>query len=130
MIVIDASALIEALLRMPAADAVEQWLFDPEQAVHAPHLLDIEVAQVVRRFAAGGEITAETGRIALTDLADLRLFRHPHDVLLPRVWDLRNDLTAYDAVYVALAEALDAPLVTRDRRLAAASGHRARIELI
>jgi predicted nucleic acid-binding protein len=130
MIVIDASALIEALLGMPAADAVEAWLFNPRQAVHAPHLIDIEVAQVVRRFASRRDITAETGRAALVDLVDLRVYRHPHDFLLPRVWELRHNLTAYDAVYVALAEALDAPLITRDRALAAATGHRARIELI
>ena len=68
--------------------------------------------------------------MALTDLADLPLRRYPHDFLLPRIWDLRNNLTAYDAAYVALAEVLDIPLLTRDRRLAAAAGHRAQIELI
>jgi predicted nucleic acid-binding protein len=67
---------------------------------------------------------------ALDDLSDFPLHRYPNDVLLPRVWELRHNLTAYDAVYVALAEALDARLVTRDRRLAAASGHRARVELV
>jgi predicted nucleic acid-binding protein len=71
----------------------------------------------------------DCGRAALADLSDLPLYRYPHDFLLPRVWDLRNNLTAYDAVYVALAEALDAPLLTRDRHLAAAAGHHARIEL-
>jgi predicted nucleic acid-binding protein len=130
MIVVDASALLEALLRTPAAKAVEKRLFDPEQTLHAPHLLDVEVAQVVRRYAANGEIDNDRGRAALADLADLPLHRYPHDLLLPRVWDLRSNLTAYDAVYVALAEALDAPLLTRDRRLAAAAGHHARIELV
>jgi predicted nucleic acid-binding protein len=129
MIVVDASALLEALLRTPAAQAVERWLFDPEQTLHAPHLLDVEVAQVIRRYAANGEIDGDRGRAALADLADLPLHRYPHDFLLLRVWDLRDNLTAYDAVYVALAEALDAPLLTRDRRLAAAAGHHARIEL-
>jgi predicted nucleic acid-binding protein len=129
MIVADASALLEALLRTPAAKAVEKWLFDPEQTLHAPHLLDVEVAQVIRRYEANGEIDDDRGRAALADLADLPLHRYPHDFLLPRVWDLRNNLTAYDAVYVALAEALDAPLLTRDRCLAAAAGHHARIEL-
>jgi len=66
----------------------------------------------------------------VADLADFPLRRYPHDLLLPRIWDLRNNLTAYDATYVALAEALDAPLLTRDRRLAAAAGHRAQIELV
>jgi predicted nucleic acid-binding protein len=130
MIVVDASAVLEALLRTPAASAVERWLFDPSQTLHAPHLLDVEVAQVLRRYAASGEIDAERGRAALSDLADFPLHRYPHDFLLPRVWDLRNNLTAYDAIYVALAEALDAPLLTRDKRLATAPGHHARIELV
>jgi predicted nucleic acid-binding protein len=130
VIVVDASALLEALLRTPAAKAVDNRLFAPGQTLHAPHLLDVEVAQVIRRYAASGEIDSERGRMALTDLADLPLRRYPHDFLLPRIWDLRNNLTAYDAAYVALAEALDAPLLTRDRRLAAAAGHRAQIELV
>ena len=129
MIVVDASALLEALLGTPAAGAVRARLFAPRETLHAPHLLDVEVAQVLRRYAAAGEIAPERGRAALADLGDLPLSRYPHEVLLPRVWELRNNLTAYDAVYVALAEALDAPLLTRDRRLAAAAGHRARIEL-
>jgi predicted nucleic acid-binding protein len=115
---------------MPAAGAVEERLFVRLETLHAPHLIDVEIAQVVRRYAAAGEIDGERGRAALTDLADLRLLRYPHDLLLPRIWNLRHNLTAYDAAYVALAEALDAPLVTRDRRLAAAAGHRARIELV
>ena len=130
MIVVDASALLEALLRTPSAKAVEDRLFAPRQTLHAPHLLDVEVAQVIRRYAAGGEIDSERGRLALIDLADFPVRRYPHDVLLPRIWNLRNNLTAYDAAYVALAEALDAPLLTRDRRLAGAAGHRAQIELV
>jgi predicted nucleic acid-binding protein len=130
MIVVDASAMIEALLRTPAAAAVDARLFEPGETLHAPHLLDVEVAQVIRRYVANGDIDADRGREALDDLADLRLRRYPHDVLLPRIWELRHNLTAYDAAYVALAEALDAPLLTRDRRLAAAAGVRARVELI
>jgi predicted nucleic acid-binding protein len=130
VIVVDASALLEALLRMPSADAVEERLFAPRETLHAPHLLDVEVAQVIRRFAAAGEIDSERGRSALADLADLRLSRYPHGLLLPRIWSLRHNLSAYDAAYVALAEVLDAPLVTRDRRLAAAAGHRVRIEVV
>src|SRR5260221_4874621 len=130
MIVVDASAVLEALLRTPAASAVQRRLFQPSETLHAPHLLDVEVAQVVRRYAANREIDGERGRMALADLADLPLRRYPHDFLLPRVWDLRNNLTAYDAVYVALAEALDAPLLTRDPRLFAASRHPARVELV
>jgi predicted nucleic acid-binding protein len=93
-------------------------------------LLDVEVAQVIRQYAANGEIDDDRGGAALADLADLPLHRDPHNFLLPRVWDLRSNLTAYDAVYVALVEALDAPLLTRDRRLAAAAGHYARVELV
>ena len=130
MIVVDASAVLEVLLRTPAASVVEQRLFAPGQSLHAPHLLDVETAQVLRRYAAAGEIDEDRGRAALADLADLPLRRYPHDFLLPRVWSLRNNLTAYDAVYVALAEVLDAPLLTRDHRLAAAAGHHARVELV
>jgi predicted nucleic acid-binding protein len=130
MIVVDASAVVEALLRTPAAKVVERWLFDPRHTLHAPHLLDIEVTQVIRRYAAAGEIDSERGRAALADLADLPLYRYPHNFLLRRVWDLRDSLTAYDAAYVALAEALDAPLLTRDQRLAAAAGRHARVELV
>jgi predicted nucleic acid-binding protein len=130
MIVVDASALVEVLLRTPAAEVVEKRLFDVREALHAPHLLDIEVAQVIRRYAATGEIDEERCGVALVDLGDFPLRRYPHGFLSPRVWELRNNLTAYDAVYVALAEALDAPLVTRDRRLAAATGHHARVESV
>ena len=66
----------------------------------------------------------------MTDLLDLPVHRHPHDILLPRIWELRRSVTAYDAAYVALAEALDAPLLTRDGKLARSHGHRARIELV
>jgi predicted nucleic acid-binding protein len=130
MIVVDASAMLEVLLRTPAAQAVEGRLLDLRETLHTPHLLDVEVAQVIRRYAAKGEIDGERGGAALDDLADFPLRRYPHDFLLPRVWELRNNLTAYDAAYVALAEVLDIPLLTRDRRLAAAAGHRAQIELI
>lgn len=130
MIIVDASAVVEALLRTSAAGAVERRIFDGQETLHAPHLLDVEVAQVVRRYAALGEIDSERGRAALADLADFPVYRYPHDLLLPRIWELRHNLTAYDAAYVALAETLDAPLITRDRRLAAAAGHRARVELV
>jgi predicted nucleic acid-binding protein len=129
VIVVDASALLEVLLRTSAAKVVEDRLFAPGRTLHAPHLLDVEVAQVIRRYAANGEIDGDCGRMALADLADLSLRRYAHDLLLPRIWELRNNLTAYDAAYVALAEALKAPLLTRDRRLATAAGHRAQIEL-
>jgi predicted nucleic acid-binding protein len=119
--VVDASALIEVLLRTPASTAVESHLFASGQTLHAPHLLDIEVAQVIRKYAARGEIDAERGRVALSDLDALPMRRYPHDFLLPRVWSLRSDVAAYDVVHIALAEALDAVLLTRDHRLAGAT---------
>lgn len=130
MIVVDASALLEVLLRTSFAKAVEDRLFAPQQTLHAPHLLDVEAAQVIRRYAANREIDGERGRAALADLAEFPVRRYPHDFLLQRIWELRNNLTAYDAAYVALAEALNAPLLTRDRRLAGAAGPFAHIELI
>ncbi len=130
MIVVDASALLEVLLRTPAAEAVEAKLFDaPRRTLHAPHLLDVEVAQVLRRYAANGEIDERRGSMALADLADFPIRRYPHDFLLTRVWSLRGNFTAYDAVYVALAEALNARLLTRDQRLAAAVGRHIDVQL-
>lgn len=130
MIVVDASALLEVLLRTPAADEVEARLFhEPRETLHAPHLLDVEVAQVLRRYAAIGEIDEQRGGGALADLADFPIRRYPHDFLLPRVWNLRGNFTAYDGVYVALAEALNAHLLTRDQRLASAIRRHTGIQL-
>ncbi len=129
MIVVGASALLEILLRTPAAHSIELRLFSPGETLHAPHLIDLEVAQVLRRYVGTGQMRGGRGREALDDLAALRLRRWPHEPLLARIWELRENLTAYDAAYVALAEALEAPLLTRDRRLASAPGHRARVEL-
>jgi predicted nucleic acid-binding protein len=130
LIVLDASVVLEVLLRMPRGVALENRLFKSEETLHAPHLLDVEVAQVLRRYTLAGEVAAERCRAALGDLAGLPLSRYAHDFLLPRVWELRGNLSAYDAVYIALAEALDAPLLTRDQRLANAPAHRARVELV
>ena len=130
MIVIDASALLEALLQTSAAAAVAERLLGEELPLHAPHLIDLEVAQVLRRYEATGQVAAARCQAALDDLQDFSLRRYQHDVLLERVWELSHNLTAYDAAYVALAEALDATLLTRDRRLAAAPGHHARVDLV
>jgi predicted nucleic acid-binding protein len=128
--VLDASAVLEFLLRTPIGNRVEAKLFSNGGSLHAPHLIDVEVAQVIRRHAAAGIISVARGEEALLDLADLLLNRHAHTESLPRIWELRHNLTAYDAAYVALAEALDAPLLTCDRKLARAGNHRARIELV
>jgi predicted nucleic acid-binding protein len=130
VIVVDASVVVAWLLRLRAADAVEAHLADPSVDLHAPHLLDLEVAQVLRRLVATGRISPHRGAQALDDLGDLDLARHPHDVLLPSIWRLRSNLTAYDAAYVALAEALPAPLATLDAKLARAPGHEAEVLLL
>ena len=129
-LVLDASAAIEWLLQTKVGAKVEARIFSEAATVHAPHLLDIEVAQVLRRYVAAGTIAASRGHDALEDLVDLSLTRYPHEWLLDRVWELRDNLTAYDATYVALAEALDAPLVTCDGKMALARGHHARIEVV
>jgi predicted nucleic acid-binding protein len=130
VIVVDASALLEVLLNTRDADRVSDRLFASGETLHVPHLIDLEVAQVLRRYAASGVLTADRGAQALQDLTDFPLIRYPHDPLLPRIWELRHNLTAYDAAYVALAEALGAPLVTRDAALAGARGHSATVELL
>ncbi|MFZ0963753.1 MAG: type II toxin-antitoxin system VapC family toxin [Terriglobia bacterium] len=118
MIVVDASAILEVLLQTPEASRVSRRLFAAGETLHAPHLLDVEVAQVLRRYCRLGVISADRGAEALADPSDLPLNRYPHFVLLPRIWQLRHNMTAYDAAYLALAEVLDARLVTRDRALA------------
>jgi predicted nucleic acid-binding protein len=130
VIVGDASALVDVLLRVGEADAIEARLLNSGLTLHVPHLIDAEVTHAIRRHAATGAIDAGRGRDLLADFVDLPMQRHAHDWLLPRVWELRHNLTAYDAVYVALAEALEAPLLTRDQRLANAAGHNAKIELV
>jgi predicted nucleic acid-binding protein len=122
--------LIEVLLGTSAASRLAERFFAEGETLHAPHLIDVEVAQVLRRYARAGVLGAERGAEALEDLADFPITRYPHQVLLFRIWELRNNVTAYDACYLALAEALGAPLVTRDAKLAAAAGHRAPIELM
>ncbi len=128
MIVVDASALLEVLLRTPAAAAVESRLFARGERLHAPHLIDLEVAQVLRRYVGAGQISGRRGEEALDDLGAFRIRRWPHAPLMDRIWRLKENLTAYDAAYVALAEALGATLLTRDRRLASAPGCRIRVE--
>lgn len=130
MIVVDASAILEVLLRASAAPEIEAEIFASGRTLHVPHLIDVEVTQVLRRYAATGSLDPQRAKAALSDLIDLPMRRYPHDFMLPRIWELRASLTAYDAAYVALAEALDAPLLTRDAKLAAAPGHHARIALV
>jgi predicted nucleic acid-binding protein len=129
MIVLDASATLDWLLQTTAGQRIEHRMFSARESLHAPHLLDIEVAQLLRRLVRQGTVPANRADEAVRDLLDLRLTRYPHFVLLPRVWQLRHNFSAYDATYIGLAEKLRAPLITRDGRLAAAPGHAATIEL-
>ena len=130
MIVVDASVVLDLILAQSAAEAIGRRLFAPTETLHAPELLDLEVLQVLRRHWRAGSLSASRGEIAVADLDDLPVVRHPHGELVERIWQLRADVTAYDAAYLALAEALDAPLVTQDARLARAPGHTARVELV
>jgi len=129
MIVIDASVAVEVLLLTPAGLALGARLFERASSLHAPELLDVEVAQIVRRYERLGDLSASRGESIMADLSDLPIERYGHRALLPRIWDLRRNLTAYDAAYIALAEALGATLLTRDGRLARAP-HDARIEIV
>jgi predicted nucleic acid-binding protein len=130
VIVADASAVVEVLLNTPVASDISRHLFAAGETIHVPHLIDVEVLHVLRRYARTVELGNDRAEQALLGFADMQLHRHPHDVLLRRIWELRHNWTAYDAAYIALAEALDAPLITRDRALASKSGHRARVLVI
>lgn len=129
MIVIDASALVELLVGGTPRAARLATRIHPAETLHAPQLVDLEVASVLRGLEARAQLSTALAARAIVDLLALDLVRYAHDSLVPRVWQLRGNLTAYDAVYIALAENLEAPLVTCDGRLAAAPGNRARIEL-
>jgi predicted nucleic acid-binding protein len=128
--VIDASALLEFLLQTPLGARVEARIFRDGDELHTPHLADVEVVQALRRLVRMGQVSAARAAEAIADLTDLDLHRHAHLDSLGRAWRLRDNVTAYDAMYVALAEATGAPLVTCDDPLGRALGHRASIEVI
>jgi predicted nucleic acid-binding protein len=128
MVVIDASALIEFLLDAAAYPRIGEIIGTHE--LHAPHLIDVEILHGLRSAVIGKRIDAPRALDALHDYAALVIQRHAVEQHLPRMWELRNNHTAYDASYVALAESLDLPLITRDRRLSQSTGHAARIEYI
>jgi predicted nucleic acid-binding protein len=125
VIVLDASAAVAALLRDGSArNAVAR------EQLHVPHLVDAEVAHTLRRLVAVGRLPARVGQRLLSTWAEIALVRHPLHPLLPRMWALRENLTAYDAGYVALAEALDCALLTADARLARAPGNTCPITVV
>ena len=130
MIVLDASAVLELLLGTRSGRSIAAKIADPALSLHAPHLLDVEVAQALRRYLRNGELTSKDAEGALQDLHDLDIERYAHEPLLDRVWALRKNLTAYDAVYVALAEALDTTLLTCDAKLARAPGATGRVQCV
>ena len=129
MIVVDASAAVELLARSPTGRRVAERVSGADETLHAPHLIDIEVTHALRRLALTRTITARTATARLAALATLAMERYPHTDLLGRIWELRENATAYDAAYLALAEALEAPLLTCDRALAAVPGTRAVVEV-
>lgn len=130
MIVLDASAAVDHVLRRDAFDRIAARLEVPAETIHAPHLIDLEVVGVLRRLVLQRVMTAERGEEGLRDFAALPIERYPAMGLIDRIWELRANVTVFDAAYIALAEALDAPLVTTDGRLARAPGHRARVEFL
>lgn len=128
--VLDASGALELLLNTTAGKRLAARLTDETETVHVPHLIDLEIAQVLRRYVLRGSLDERTGAMALRRWRQFDVERYPHEPFLDRVWRLRANVTAYDAVYLALAEALSMVLVTGDRRLAAAPGLRVTVEQV
>lgn len=118
------------MIETPNSAAINRRIFADMETLHAPHLIDLEIANILRRYVQKRELSSRSASQALDDLSSVPLQRYPHTLLISRIWELRNNLTAYDAAYVALAEMLDAPLITRDAALSIAPGHHAKIELV
>jgi predicted nucleic acid-binding protein len=123
MVIADASAVVEMLLATPRGGAIAEHLFESGHPIAAPHLLDLEVLHVIRRFNRTDRLTAARAEQMLGDLGRLAITRYGHEPLRPAVWRLRSVLSAYDAAYVALAELLGGSIVTCDARLARSTGH-------
>jgi predicted nucleic acid-binding protein len=128
VLVVDTSAVVEALVAREPAPGLTQRLAE-DRDLHAPHLIDIEMLHVLRRLTALGELSDERAMDARVDFRDLALVRYPHLGLIDRIWELRHNLTACDAAFVALAESLEVPLVTCDGHLRNAPAHATHIEL-
>jgi predicted nucleic acid-binding protein len=124
--VVDCSLVVDALAAREGDDVLRRRLSAP-RTLHAPHHLDVEVAATVRGLAAGKKITDSRGEQMLTDYSRLRIIRHPVWPYHPRMWQLRHNFGAYDAAYIALAEALGCELLTGDVKLKTAAGHHAAV---
>ena len=130
MIVLDASVVVELLLRLPSTEKIEKRIEEELHQLHAPELLDVEVVQVIRRLSLTKSITEYRAETALIDLVEMPLERYSHLPLVNRIWELRKNVSAYDAAYVALAEVLNCSLLTLDKRLAPATGLHSIVELV
>jgi predicted nucleic acid-binding protein len=130
LIVLDASAVVAILVGSgPGAERIREKVEAPDESLHVPHVMELEVLHALRRQALLGTLSRERSSEALTDLENISFARYPHTPLIGRIWELKENLTAFDAAYVALAEALDAQLITMDARLAQAPGIRAAVEV-
>lgn len=129
VIIADASVVVEVLLGSGETGAAIRHRLAATD-VHCPHLVDLEVTAALRRLVAMERVGAHEARLALDVLSSMDITRHSHKQYLPRIWELRDSVTAYDAAYVALAERAGAPLLTVDRRLAEAHGPRCQIEVL
>ncbi len=129
MIVVDASVLVTALVDDETSGEAYRGRLAVDPDLHAPAVIDLEVIAAVRRLARG-TLAVDRADQAVADLADLGIQRYLHLVLMPRIWELRHNLTPYDAAYVALAEILGAPLLTADVRLSKAPGLRCEVEVL
>ena len=129
MLVVDTSAVVAALVGRPPDRRLTDRL-GADGDLHVPHLLDVELLHALRRLVRTGQLSEERAADARADFAELAVVRYGQQPLADRAWELRDNLTAYDATFVALAEALAVPLVTCDARLARAPSHRAAVELV
>lgn len=121
MLVLDTSALLAALADVRPDPILAQRLGD-DGDLHAPHLIDVEILHALRGLVRAGKLSADRAQDVRSDVAALAITRYGHEPLADRIWALRDNLTAYDAAFVALSEALKVPLITCDARLASAPG--------
>ena len=130
MIVLDASAVVALLVGQGlGAERIRRKVEGPKESLHVPHVVDLEVLHALRRQTLVGTLSRKRSDEAIEDLKSIAFVRYPHATLIDRIWSLKNNLTAYDAAYISLAEALNAPLITMDARLAQAPGIRAAVEV-